>query len=233
MSKLARMSNLQNVVTAAPAAAPARAPRASTGNVGDAVFAGLTRIAGVFVLALLGAIIVVLFIGGLPAFRAFGVGFLFDADWDPVQNIFGAAVPIFGTIVTAIIALIVAVPISFGIAFYLTELSPPWFRQPVGTAIELLAAVPSIIYGMWGFFVIVPIMAQYIQPAVIDSLGDRAGDRRLLPGAALRHRHPDRRFDPGGDDHPVHRRHDARRVPDGAGRSTRNPPTVSAARRGR
>jgi phosphate transport system permease protein len=163
---------LQNAVAADPASPPARARRAQSGSVGDAVFAGLTRATGVFVLLLLGAIIVVLFIGGWSAFRTFGVGFLFSTDWDPVQHIYGAAVPIFGTLVTAIIALLVSVPISFGVAFYLTELSPAWLRQPVGTAIELLAAVPSIIYGMWGFFVIVPIMAQYVQPTVIDWLGD-------------------------------------------------------------
>jgi phosphate transport system permease protein len=163
---------LQNAVVADPSHPPARASGASSGRVGDAAFAGLTRAAGVFVLLLMGAIIVVLFIGGLHAFRAFGVGFLFDTDWDPVQEVYGAAVPIFGTIVTAIVALVVSVPIAFGIAFYLTELSPAWLRQPVGTAVELLAAVPSIIYGMWGFFVIVPIMAQYVQPTIIDWFGD-------------------------------------------------------------
>jgi phosphate transport system permease protein len=167
-----RNRTLQNAVTADPASPPVRARGASSGSLGDAVFAGLTRTTGVFVLLLLGAIIITLFIGGWQAFRTFGAGFLFSTDWDPVQHIYGAAVPIFGTLVTAIIALIVSVPISFGVAFYLTELAPSWLRQPVGTAIELLAAVPSIIYGMWGFFVIVPIMAQYIQPAVIDSLGD-------------------------------------------------------------
>jgi phosphate transport system permease protein len=109
-----------------------------------------------------------LFIGGLPAFRAFGPGFLVNADWDPVQKIFGAAVPIYGTIVTSILALAVAVPIAFGVAFFLTELAPDWMRRPVGTAVELLAAVPSIIFGMWGFFVIVPIMSETIQPAVIN-----------------------------------------------------------------
>ena len=141
-------------------------------SLGDFVFGALTRGAGVFVLVLLGAIIVTLFIGGLPAFRQFGLAFLISTDWDPVQQIYGAAVPVFGTIMTAILALIVSVPLAFGIAFYLTELAPQWMRRPVGTAIELLAAVPSIIYGMWGFFVIVPIMAQYVQPAVIDNLGD-------------------------------------------------------------
>ena len=147
--------------------------RASRGtNLGDFVFASLTRVAGVFVLVLLGAIIITLFVGGLPAFAKFGPGFLVSTDWDPVQDIYGAAVPVFGTVVTAILALIVSVPLAFGIAFYLTELAPQWLRRPVGTAIELLAAVPSIIYGMWGFFVIVPVMAQYIQPAVIDSIGE-------------------------------------------------------------
>jgi phosphate transport system permease protein len=140
--------------------------------VGDTVFAWLTRLAGLFVLLLLGAIIFELFIGGLPAFRQFGIPFLWSTKWDPVREVFGAAVPIYGTIVTSVLALIMAVPLSFGIAFYLTELAPPWVRAPVGTAIELLAAIPSIIYGMWGFFVIAPLMAQYVQPWVIDSVGE-------------------------------------------------------------
>jgi phosphate transport system permease protein len=137
--------------------------------VGDAVFAGLARFSGAFVLVLLGAIIVVLFLGGFGAFRQFGPLFLVSAAWDPVKEVFGAAVPIYGTIVTSILALMFAVPISFGIAFYLTELAPVWVRRPIGTAIELLAAVPSIIYGMWGFFVIAPFMAEYLQPVVIDA----------------------------------------------------------------
>jgi phosphate transport system permease protein len=163
------MSYLQQAVAAA-AAPPKTVPRGS--NIGDQIFAGLARSAGVLVLVLLGAIIVELFIGGLPAFQKFGFGFLTSTDWDPVQEEFGAAVSIFGTVTTAVLALLLAVPIAFGTAFYLTELAPQWLRRPVGTAIELLAAVPSIIYGMWGFFVIVPLMAQYIQPAVIDSIGD-------------------------------------------------------------
>ncbi len=144
----------------------------SSGKTGDAIFAGLVRVAGVFVLAVLGAIIVSLAIGGWPAFRAFGLGFLTSGDWDPVQDHFGALVPIFGTIVTAILAMVMAVPLAFGIAFYLTEIAPALLRRPVSTAIELLAAVPSIIYGMWGFFVIVPIMSRHVQPFVIDNIGD-------------------------------------------------------------
>ena len=141
-------------------------------SAGDAIFAWLTRLAGMFVLVLLGAIILELFIGGLPAFRQFGIQFLWSTTWNPVRQVFGAAVPIYGTLVTSLLALILAVPLSFGIAFYLTELAPLWIRGPVGTAIELLAAIPSIIYGMWGFFVIVPLMAQYVQPWAIDTLGD-------------------------------------------------------------
>lgn len=139
---------------------------------GDAVFAGLAKTAGLLVLVLLGAIIASLFIGGWPSFRAFGLSFLVTADWDPVQDMFGGAVPIYGTLVTAVLAIVMAVPLAFGIAFYLTELAPGWFRRPVGTAIELLAAVPSIIYGMWGFYMIVPFMAEWVQPPLIDALGD-------------------------------------------------------------
>ncbi len=135
---------------------------------GDAIFAFLARFAGAFVLILLGSLILSLLIGGLPAFRQFGIGFIISTDWDPVQHVFGAAVSIYGTLATSILALILAVPLAFGIAFYLTELAPSWLRRPVGTAVELLAAVPSIIYGMWGFFVVVPLMGQYIQPFVID-----------------------------------------------------------------
>jgi phosphate transport system permease protein len=136
-------------------------------SLGDPIFAGMARASGVLVLLLLGSLILSLFIGGLPAFRQFGFGFLFSTTWDPVHQIFGAGVSVYGTLLTSVLALMFAVPLAFGIAFYLTELAPAWLRGPVGTAIELLAAVPSIIYGMWGFFVIVPIMSQYIEPTLI------------------------------------------------------------------
>jgi phosphate transport system permease protein len=165
----------------AAASATTVAPTRSSG-LSDAVFAAAAHFAGGFVLVLLGAIIVVLFLGGLPAFRQFGAGFLISADWDPVKEMFGAAVPVYGTIITSILALILAVPISFGIAFYLTELAPLWMRRPVGTAVELLAAIPSIIYGMWGFFVIAPLMAEYVQPTVIDSFGDIPVLQNLFAG---------------------------------------------------
>jgi phosphate transport system permease protein len=148
-------------------ALPASSARRS--SLGDPIFAGVARAAGILVLLLLGSLILSLFIGGLPAFRQFGFGFLFSTRWDPVHQVFGAAVSVYGTLITSILALIIAVPLAFGIAFYLTELAPSWLRGPVGTAIELLAAVPSIIYGMWGFFVIVPIMSQYIEPTLINA----------------------------------------------------------------
>lgn len=138
-------------------------------GIGDPIFAGLAFAAGLFVLLLLGSIILSLFFGGMPAFRAFGLSFLTSATWDPVHHVFGAAVSVYGTLLTSVLALIFAVPIAFGIAFFLTELAPDWMRRPVGTAVELLAAVPSIIYGMWGFFIIVPIMSQYIEPTLIDT----------------------------------------------------------------
>ena len=138
-------------------------------SLGDAIFAGVARASGVFVLLLLGSLILSLFIGGLPAFRRFGGGFLTSTTWDPVHEVFGAAVSVYGTVMTSLLALVLAVPIAFGIAFYLTELAPAWLRRPVGIAVELLAAVPSIIYGMWGFFVIVPIMSQYVEPALINT----------------------------------------------------------------
>jgi phosphate transport system permease protein len=137
-------------------------------RLGDPIFAGIALASGLLVLLLLGSLILSLFIGGLPAFRHFGLGFLFSTSWDPVKEVFGAGVSIYGTVMTALMAMVLAVPLAFGIAFYLTELAPEWLRRPVGIAIELLAAVPSIIYGMWGFFVIVPIMSQYVEPPLID-----------------------------------------------------------------
>ncbi len=156
---------MQTAITATPSAVIPGQRRA----VGDMVFAGAARASGGLVLLLLGGIILSLFIGGMGAFRAFGPGFITSAVWNPVTQKFGGLVSIYGTLVTSVIALVLAVPLAFGIAFYLTELAPGWLRRPVGTAIELLAAMPSIIYGMWGFFVIVPIMSTTIQPAVIDA----------------------------------------------------------------
>jgi phosphate transport system permease protein len=123
------------------------------------------------VLALLVAIIVSLVIGSLPAIKAFGFGFLSSAEWNPVTDEFGALVPIVGTLVTAGIALLIAVPVSFGIALFLTELSPRWMRRPLGIAVELLAGIPSIIYGMWGLFVFAPLFGEHVEPWINDHIG--------------------------------------------------------------
>ncbi|NKC30842.1 phosphate ABC transporter permease subunit PstC [Falsiroseomonas selenitidurans] len=160
---------MQQAATASVGTIPRPARRSS--SLGDTIFAAACTAAGGFVLLLLGGIIVELFLGGLPAFRTFGIPFLWSTEWDPVTEVFGAGVSIYGTIITAVLAILLAVPLAFGVAFYLTELAPIWLRRPVGTAVELLAAVPSIIYGMWGFFLIAPIMAQYVQPFMIDSVG--------------------------------------------------------------
>ena len=152
--------------------APGAKSRRSSGIVGDLIFASLCRAAGGLVLLLLGGIILELFLGGLPAFKAFGLPFIWSDEWDPVQEVFGAGVSIYGTLVTAALAMLLAVPLAFGVAVYLTELAPSWLRREMGTAIELLAAVPSIIYGMWGFFLIVPKMANTVQPILIGTIGE-------------------------------------------------------------
>ena len=124
----------------------------------------------VVLVALLGAALSMLW-GGREALQIAGPDFFFTADWNPVENRYGALVPIYGTIVTAIIAMLIAVPVSFGIAFFLTEVSPRWLRGPVGTAVELLAGIPSIIYGMWGLFVLVPVMTEHVTPWANGHLG--------------------------------------------------------------
>jgi phosphate transport system permease protein len=138
---------------------------------GDRLFQGLTgAMAGLVFLVLSGAALAMLW-GGMLAFRTFGARFIYSADWDAVNHRFGALVPIYGTIVSSAIAILIALPISFGIAIFLTELAPRWLRGPVGAAVELLAAVPSIIYGMWGLFVLVPFVASDIEPWMGAHLG--------------------------------------------------------------
>ena len=136
----------------------------------DFLFRLATRLFAFLVLLLLAGIIVSLVAGSLPALRTFGPGFLTSTQWNPVTEQFGALVPIVGTLVTSFIALVIGIPVSFGIALFLTELSPVWMRRPLGTAIELLAAIPSIIYGMWGLFVFAPAFAQ-LQPWLTATLG--------------------------------------------------------------
>ena len=138
----------------------------------EALFKGLSFSAALLVLATLGAIIVMLFIGAWPALKKFGFfNFLTTAEWNPVTEQFGALTPIYGTLVTSAIAIIIGLPVSFGIALFITELCPPWLKRPVSTAVELLAAIPSIIYGMWGLFVFAPYFAEHVQPLLTDTLG--------------------------------------------------------------
>ncbi len=138
----------------------------------DWAFRGVTRLFAVAVLVLVAAILASLAVGAWPALDRFGPGFLVSSEWNPVTERFGALVPIVGTLVTSLIAMLIAVPVSFGIALFITEMAPPWLKRPVGIAVELLAAVPSIIYGMWGLFVFAPLFAEYVQPWVTDHLGN-------------------------------------------------------------
>ncbi|KIA81301.1 phosphate ABC transporter permease subunit PstC [Chromobacterium amazonense] len=151
----------------------------------DKIFRVTTRSFAFLVLALLVGILISLLIGAMPTIQHFGLGFLTSSEWDPVQEKFGAVVPIFGTLVTSIIALLIGVPVSFGIALFLTELCPAWLKRPLGIAIELLAGIPSIIYGMWGLFVFAPFFADHIQPWFIENLGDAPLIGFLFQGAPM------------------------------------------------
>ncbi|MCA0304919.1 MAG: phosphate ABC transporter permease subunit PstC [Proteobacteria bacterium] len=135
----------------------------------DLLFHNLTRLAALLVLALLSGVILALVLGAAPALRTFGVGFLFDESWNPVKERFGALAPIYGTLVTSAIAMVIAVPVGLMIAFFLTELCPKPLRRPIGIAIELLAGIPSIIYGIWGLFVFAPFLQRTVQPFLIDT----------------------------------------------------------------
>ncbi len=137
----------------------------------DILFRSVTRLSAFAVLALLLAIIASLIVGSMPAIHAFGLGFLTSSEWNPVTDKFGALVPIVGTLVTSGIALLIAIPVSFGIAIFLTELSPRILRRPLGIAIELLGGIPSIIYGMWGLFVFAPLFGDYVEPWINKHLG--------------------------------------------------------------
>jgi phosphate transport system permease protein len=151
----------------------------------DAIFRNLTRFFAFLVFSLLAAILVSLAIGGSASIREFGFAFLWTEEWDPVQEKFGALVPIVGTVVTSAIALGIAIPVSFGIAIFLTELSPVWLRRPLGTAIEMLAAIPSIIYGMWGLFIFAPIFQTYVQPFLQQTVGKIPGLGALFSGPPI------------------------------------------------
>jgi phosphate transport system permease protein len=137
----------------------------------DALFLHTTRLFALLVLASLVSILLALAWSALPALRAFGPAFFVTDTWNPVTRQFGALAPIYGTLVTSAIALLIGVPVSFGIALFLTEMCPPFLKRPLGTAVELLAAIPSIIYGMWGLFVFAPFFADHVQPSLTATLG--------------------------------------------------------------
>jgi len=152
---------------------------------GDLIFLNLTRTFAALTLLVLFAIVVSLVWSALPSIQAFGFGFLTSSEWNPPAERFGALVPIYGTLATSIIALIIAVPISFGIAIFLTELSPVWLRRPLGTAIELLAGIPSIVYGMWGLLVFAPLFGEHVQPLIARTLGQLPAIGNLFTGPML------------------------------------------------
>ena len=141
------------------------------GALGDSVFKGLTATFAFGILLLLGSMFFMLWRESAPALEKFGWSFLTSAQWNPVTENFGALVAVTGTLLSTLIALVVAVPISIGIALFLAEIAPDRLRTPFGVAIELLAAIPSIVYGMWGLFVLAPLMADYVQPALSSTLG--------------------------------------------------------------
>ncbi|UOO81596.1 phosphate ABC transporter permease subunit PstC [Uruburuella testudinis] len=151
----------------------------------DTLFVGTTRFFAFLVLASLGGILISLIIGALPSMREFGFGFFTSSNWDTVQSQYGALAPIYGTVVTSAIALLIAVPVSFGIAVFLTELCPAVLRRPLGIAVELLAGIPSIIYGMWGLFVFAPFFSDYIQPFFIKYFGGLPIIGSLFQGAPM------------------------------------------------
>ena len=162
-----------------------RPPMLRNNAVMDAIFRNVTRFFAFLVFSLLAAILVSLAIGGSHSINAFGLEFLWTEEWDPVREKFGALVPIYGTLVTSAIALAVAIPVSFGISIFLTELSPTWLRRPLGTAIEMLAAIPSIIYGMWGLFVFAPLFQVHVQPVLKSALGSIPGAGLLFSGPPI------------------------------------------------
>lgn len=151
----------------------------------DAIFVNLTRFFAFLVLMMLGGIMLSLIVGAWPSIQQFGLGFYTSKEWDPVANNYSALAPIYGTLVTSFIAILIAVPVSFGIAIFLTELCPTFLRKPLGIAIELLAGIPSIIYGMWGLFVLAPLFAEHVQPLIIKTFGSVPLVGKLFSGPPL------------------------------------------------
>jgi phosphate transport system permease protein len=165
-----------------PAGAITRVKALDRLRLGDIIFRQLTRGAAITVLLLLSGVIISLIDGSIPAIKTFGFGFLVSQRWNPVTDNFGALPAIYGTIVTSFIAMLIAVPVGLMIAFFLTELCPKWLRRPIGIAIELLAGIPSIIYGIWGLFIFAPFLQATLQPFLINTLGNVPGIGSLFAG---------------------------------------------------
>jgi phosphate transport system permease protein len=155
------------------------------GALGDTLFHALTVLFAVLVLLILSGIIGALVAGAWPALRHFGFGFIVADVWNPVTERFGALAPIYGTLVTSAIAMLIGIPVAFGVALFITELCPLWLKRPLATMIELLAAIPSIIYGIWGLFVLAPFVQEHIEPLLIDTLGNIPGIGLLFAGPPL------------------------------------------------
>jgi len=167
------------------AEAPSRAKVLVRLRRSDDLFRILTRSAALAVLVILGGVIVSLIIGSIPALKAFGLEFPFSQSWNPVTEKFGALAPVYGTLVTSAIAMLIGIPVAFGVALFITELCPNWLKRPLSTMIELLAAIPSIIYGIWGLFVLAPFVQEHIEPALIGTLGAIPGIGMLFEGPPL------------------------------------------------
>ncbi|MES2900921.1 MAG: phosphate ABC transporter permease subunit PstC [Pseudomonadota bacterium] len=151
----------------------------------DFFFHKITMLFAASVLLVLVGIILSLIDGAIPAFKEFGAGFITSVEWDPVNDKYGALIAIVGTLATSFIALLIAFPVSFGIALFLTEICPVWLKRPLGTAVELLAGVPSIIYGMWGLFVFAPLFAEHVQPFLKSTLGNVPVIGQLFSGPMM------------------------------------------------
>ena len=158
---------MEDSASAPPWAAASRDKALRSFRIGDALFHRITLSAALFVLILLGAIIAALIIGAAPALSKFGLSFLYTERWSVNLEIFGALSPIYGTLVSSLIAMVIAVPVGIGIAIFITELCPMSLRRPIGVAIELLAGIPSIIYGIWGFFVLAPLLKDTVMPQLV------------------------------------------------------------------
>ena len=168
-----------------PAALTARVETARRAGAGDVRFRLLALLAALAVLAIFGGVIVTLLVGSMPAFKAFGFGFITNQAWSPTREHFGALASIYGTLVTSLIAMLIAVPVGIGVAIFLTDLCPRPLRRPIGIAIELLAGIPSIIYGIWGLFVFAPWFQVHVQEPVVNAVADVPVLNTLFGGATF------------------------------------------------